>query len=76
MAIRGGLREHLYITLLRKPTGCLTFQQFIDRLHVEPAWTNISPFDLCIALRELLHERQPRIEWREDGRYCRRVLVA
>jgi hypothetical protein len=67
------LREHVYITLLREPTGCLTFQEFVDRLHAEPNWRNVTPNDLRGALYDLLHEPGCRIEQREGGRYCRRA---
>jgi len=66
------LREHVYITLLRASTGCLTFQQLVDCLHAEPNWRNVNPLDLRGALYELLHEPEPRIEQRDDGCYCRR----
>jgi hypothetical protein len=66
------LQEHVCITVLREPSGCLTFQQLVDRLHAEPSWRNIQPNDLRGALSELLHEPGPRIEQREDGCYCRR----
>jgi hypothetical protein len=75
MADRAALREHIYIALLREPTGCLTFQQFVDRLQAEPEWKNVSPFDLRGALYELLRESGARIEQREDGRYCRLALA-
>jgi hypothetical protein len=67
------LREHVYITLLREPTGCLTFKQFVDRLHAERHWKNVNPFDVRNALYELLREPGHRIEQRADGRYCRGV---
>jgi hypothetical protein len=75
MVSHAALREHVYITLLREPTGCLTFQQFVDRLQTERDWENVTPVDVRTALYELLHEPGHRIEQREDGRYCRRVSV-
>jgi hypothetical protein len=72
MANHAALREHVYITLLRESSGCLTFQQLVDRLRAEPDWKNVSPNDLRTALYELRHEPASRIEWRDDGHYCRR----
>jgi len=71
MVSRAVLREHVYITLLREPTGCLTFQQFVDRLQADREWKDINPIDVRTALHELLREPGPRIEQREGGRYCR-----
>jgi hypothetical protein len=72
MASYAVLREHVYITLLREPTGCLTFKQFVDRLRAQTGWNNINAIDVRGALSELMRGPAPRIEQREDGRYCRR----
>ncbi len=73
MASLAVLQEHVYITLLREPTGCLTFQQLVDRLHAERDWKNLSPLDVRVALYELLNEPGPRIERCKDGHFCRRA---
>ncbi len=72
MASRGVLREHVYIALLREPTGCLTFKQFVDRLRAESGWKNVNAIDVRGALSELMHGPAPRIEQHADGYYCRR----
>ncbi len=72
MASHVALREHVFITFLREPGGCLTFQQLVDRLHAEPDWTTVKPIDLRAVLYELTHEPGARIECGEDGHYCRR----
>ena len=65
------LRDDVYVMLLREPSGCLTFQQFVDQLRAHPGWKNVNPLDVRSTLVELLHEPEPRIEWRQDGHYCR-----
>src|SRR5436305_1894047 len=51
MASRNKLQEQVYTTLLQELTGCLTFQQLVNRLHAKPDWKHVSPFDLRGVLR-------------------------
>jgi hypothetical protein len=59
----------------RAATGCLTFQQFVDRLQVEPRVKERQPDRSARCLYELLRESGARIEQREDGRCCRRATA-
>jgi hypothetical protein len=76
MASHAALREHVYLTLLREPTGCLTLEQVVDRLRAEYDSENLNRLDVRGALHELLHEPAPRIQRRADGWYCRRAAPA